>query len=101
MSGTYGDEHVCMTLGQLANFDDSKGHNRWGADPRHLIEVAFASALPSFLQTQVSTPMQIETRTRPPLSMPPCTGRGKPCQYERRAKPRRDLIARESVPLAQ
>ena len=40
LSGTYWDEYVCMTLGQLARFDGSAGHNRWGADPRHLTVVA-------------------------------------------------------------
>ena len=39
--GTYWDEYVCMTLGQLAHVDGSKGHNRWGADPRHLTVVAW------------------------------------------------------------
>ena len=57
LSGTYWDECVCMTLGQLAHCDGSKGHNRWGADPRHLTVVALWVNLNALLTGSFFEPM--------------------------------------------
>ena len=40
LCGTFWDEYICTTLGAIAHFDSSKGHNRWSTNPHHVTVVA-------------------------------------------------------------
>ncbi len=40
LRGTDWDKYICMENGEIAHFDQKKGHNRWRADPQHLTVLA-------------------------------------------------------------
>ena len=40
LRGTDWDKYMCMEKGEIAHFDQKKGHNRWCPDPQHLTVVA-------------------------------------------------------------